>query len=269
MKTALLILMLPLACFGQHPLLTGAGIDWNRASSFNPLNVAGLVLAVDASVNVTNTANASPPVTTNDVAGWGDLGPNLYHLIQKGGTNKTAHYLSTGGPTNGPCVFFTNCASGCALTNATGGTSYAQPNTFIMAWFVPNWNAGDGGILNTFTAQTEQLNVSAGALQWSAGGTGFAFGSQPAATNWCIGTFIFNGNSSVYRQNGATFATPGAGTIGSGAMNGITLGNFFNYSQCSKTPKFAQFYWYNGLTDLTTIHNIEKALAAQDGLTIP
>lgn len=33
MRTLILILMLPLVCLGQHPLLTGSGIDWSRASS--------------------------------------------------------------------------------------------------------------------------------------------------------------------------------------------------------------------------------------------
>lgn len=232
------------------------------SSTFDPLSVAGLVLAVDSSVGVTNTANVSPPSTTNDVSGWKDLGPNGYHLCQKGGTNSTAHYFATGGPTNGPYVTFTNCAIGCCLTNKAGGGSFAQPNTFIMVYMVTRNDSGC--LLNAFAGQNEQINFSLGMHMYA--GTDFGFGSQPGATNWCVGTFIFNGASSQYRQNGAQFGT--GMSIGTGGMPGITLGNYFNLSGVGGV-QFAKFYWYNGLTDLTTIHNIEQALATQSGLTIP
>lgn len=156
-----------------------------------------------------------------------------------------------------------------ALTNAMSGVVMVQPYVVFLVFCIPLVTTG-AGILNGYADQNMQITES-GTLHMFSGtdrDTGYANVSQPPGTFlWFVETFMYNGASSFTRTNGVAGSSLG-GSIGAGNASGVTLGNVFNYSSGFSVLWFRSLLIYTNLTDTTTIHNIEKYLGAQNGITV-
>ena len=283
MKTALLIFLLPLACLAQHPLVTGAGIDWRSGlptTGNTPL--AGYFVWYDITNGVIGHFNHQPPTNGETVKVWLDSGPNAFNLTNTGGltvepvfyTNPTIAFSQgnqTNPPSNSPWMFFAT-TNNCYLTNKFGGTSFSQPNTYFM---VVNGSSRNGNpIINPTANQNQQIAWPSGSAQPTLfAGSGqngplsdTSTGDSAHDWDWRVYTFQFNGSSSILRSNSVALALSGT-TVGAGALQGITMGNFFNLGGGSGSGTFiVEFVGYNSALVSSDMVIEERYLAKKYGL---
>lgn len=226
------------------------------------VTIPNQVLLVDVTLNVTNSSGTSPPANNDVVGGWGDQSGHGFHLIRRPVSAPT--YSTTGGPSGGPCVVFSSVA-GQALTNATLGVTFSQPNTFFLV--IKRTPSGTGGAyINGYANNNTQMNDGGDGYHYFAGGSDS--GAQAVGVpNWNMLTIVFNGASSTVRTNGVADTEPNMSVVGTGNCSGITLGNFFNYTAPGKCS-LCYLAWCTNLTTTATIHSIEQKIGAEFGVTV-
>jgi hypothetical protein len=263
MKTlCLLFVVFAVSVKAQLPILSGSVSLQNPSASFNP-NSLSPVLWVDIDSNKLNHAGSSSPVNNDTIKQWTDCSGNGKDLTQTGGTTVEPVYHTTGGPNNGTRLSFTG-AAGMALTNRNT-TTFSQPNSFYMVF---NDNSGDDCILNCADSQNEQINYSTvSGVHWYSG-TDQAIGNRLnlyGRGGWGLVIFEFNGASSTVYTNFFTVVTQNVGT---GAMKGMTLGNFFNLGGAATTD-FTDLVWFNSVLSAANRTNMINWLATKRGIVLP
>jgi hypothetical protein len=211
MKLALLIFLFPVLCFAQHPLSTGAGIEWTRATSTpwngTPEGLGGMTLHW-----VYTNATASPPAV---ISTWTDL-------IQ-------AKVLTWNQAANQPIGTTTG-----VLFKANTGAIDALTNKFNDLWTLGNIGgstAGDGTNLSMF-AVVRQINNNFGSGEMPMLG-GFGGGTIARVENSGAGTaFILTG----WGGHSVTF---------SGSMNQIPVDFYLTVSNG------VLWVWTNGIAAVT------------------
>ena len=114
-----------------------------------------------------------------------------------------------------PCLRGTNAASTC-LGSAADGTAHAQPLTYSTV-VAPTWASNRSVMVNTSAVDagnpTLRTSTVANNLRISAG---VAFTQAYTSAAWTSWQALFNGVSSISRQNGAETAASNAGANGTG-----------------------------------------------------
>jgi hypothetical protein len=282
----------------------GAKNIYAGSNSWSLATLPGEILYVDVNLKVTNVSGASPASHLDVVKVWGDLSPNRTNSLMNLGTVPNPIYSTTGGPTNGPCIRFTNTASYTVtgyLTNAISGVSIPQPNTFFLVMMDPTCcNADFGGaIFDSMTAGSganqmvsfhpntglTAINLVAptsvslfdGTANNGSANFGWPFGS------WAVVTVQLNGSSTHVWVNGSgPLHTLNLGpdyNPGTAACLGFILGNSMGSGIIGHTTPytspsivdFAAVIWVTGSYWQTSANRlrVEEALGSEFGITVP
>jgi hypothetical protein len=176
----------------------------STASAFDPLDIPGLALWLDANDASTlfQASNGTTPATADadPVGYWGDKSGNGRHAIQATAGNKPALKL---GAKNGKAgVRFVTDSDFLTTTFAI-----PQPSTY---WIVVVKTAGSFYV-DGKAGSPRNILVGGDADVYMAAGTNL-FSTYITPANWTIHTLTFNGLSSSMRANGASVASGNAGT---------------------------------------------------------
>lgn len=276
MKTILFVLFLPLACLAQHPLVTGAGIDWRRATTaapFDPSTVNGLfieLLADNILSQPTNTdgsnvkwwTNVAPPFASGNDS---YISRNASHLpvyhsgsppyvdfseqTTANGTAGNVRYMSNGNTygTNQPITWY-------AVLNQPD--QYDTNATFKSSVIFDVSTGGSNRELwETFTggAATWEGAFNAGTATIETG-----LGSYKNLGQWVVWTAVFNGASSVIYTNNVQLGN--AGNPGSqGIGQTVLIGTDQTFST-QGTYKLACLLCYTNAHDSTTRNTVVSGL---------
>lgn len=200
---------------------------------------------------------ASLGVTGDPVTAWAD---------QQGSADLSSagapDYQATGGPNSKPTILFDGTDDQLSVT----GLTIAQPYHAFVIIAQPTWTANDymvsfnsSGLSFIRQKQTSgtQYDTEHGANTPSTnvvdpGGTGFV----------CISSF-FNGSSSYQEMDGGSKAGPS--DIGSGAVNGVSVGGSFgsDFANC----KISELCLFNAEVTSTNLTNLEAYFASAYAIT--
>jgi len=220
-------------------------------SVFNPLSVSGCKLWLDASDSDTITKDGS-----NLVSQWDDKSDEGNDISQATATNKPLWVDSV---QNGlPIIRFNGSDNYIRRTTYVNG-SLSQPNTFFVVCVMPDIASAstafvfDGGTSREgfgtkLPASDDDFNMFAGIELHPT--------TTVDSTNFLQYTGVFNGASSLFRENQTQLFT---GNTGSNAMDGITLGTAAGLDQFGN-PDIAEILIYNADITGDDLTNIEQYL---------
>lgn len=273
MRLLLLSFSLSLSCFGQ-------GFDYanlpflGSGNNGSPLDGAFLYLDIYASL-ITNTNNVSPSSKIG-IKFWQDISGNANNVQNLSVSSSTPTYSLTGGPvTNGPCMIFTHSN----FTFFTNSTLVSQQSN--MFYFVFN-DRQDSGTQSGFFDPTTADRIGEFEFRDPGHTPGVAYGIYDGNANvyiggyndipnglWSILTLTMVGTNSQIRTNGIFSNRAGISDPGTNAIHGLTLGNYFNFTQGADMDLVA-FVWYTGVQHTTNqMKLIEEALGGRFNISVP
>jgi len=183
------------------------------ASGFNPGNLSGLELWLDATQASTITLNTgNSPATVSE---WRDRRPTSSARLGRAASGQQPEYVATS--LNGlPGI---NFAAGKTLGSENYSNNFAQPTTYFVVFRTPASNAP----WSVFDGQTTRQHIFGNTntqVVMFAGSSAAAI--TVAADTVYAGVFVYNGASSTARLNTKTALTrnPGANNI-----NGLFIGS--------------------------------------------
>jgi hypothetical protein len=223
------------------------------ASAFSPRSISGLALWLDASSSDLYTTDAGPVVAVAsplDIAGcalwldgadatsmfdatsggsqvsaggaiarWQDKSGNGRNFVQ---STSTLRPLLTASGRNGRSVVTFDATDDYMISAAT--QTIPQPATWMFVYKVPSSIASGWSLVDSTTDRVHVYSAAGSTItQYTAGGFFTTEASGVTADQWRIGTYHFNGASSLGKRDGVQTAT---GTTGTNAITGsITLGS--------------------------------------------
>ncbi len=214
MKLSLLILMVPIVCFGQHPLSTGSGIDWTMPSSAaNITNFPVTILSAEHYWLASDLAQA----TIFPATGWRD------RIVDVDTNAWITNNVVKGWPTNRSTGLQFIGNESLILSNSTlGKSNISITNAGVRAVFIvlssskatASYILGEsvatGAAAGVWVNNSSGTTTAAGRRVYhDAGGTGHDFGGQDNFKN-----------DSTVQDIGIIGTTP-ATTILSGYTNGV------------------------------------------------
>jgi hypothetical protein len=248
MRLALLILILPVLCLAQHPLLTGAGIDW---ASGLPSGTVGT--PPNQITNIRYWWNFSDNPTNVNVTNWVDRIQGL--VLTNNADSKRPTNSTTGVGFNGS-TYLTNIANFTILVG-TGATG----SVWVVCSMVTSAGAF-GAVIGDRTSGGNGFGESSGTqMKWfGAGGSGTICDFVSGTTIRDVGIVITNTTSGqmLFWTNNVFINTAGIGagdTTNPQKWVGCaeSSGNPASFSKV-KILDLAFFYGKLTTTDLTGLH---------------
>ena len=231
----------------------------------SPLDIAGCALWLDGDQSVTQSlfdaTSGGSAVTTNggSVARWEDKSGNGRHFVQSSAPVRPT--LSTAAR-NGRSVVTFDATDDYMISAAT--QTIPQPATWMFVYKVPSSIASGWTLVDSATDRVHVYSPSGDTIiQYTAGGFFTTEASGVTADQWRIGTYHFNGASSLGKRDGVQTAT---GTTGTNASTGnIYLGANFG-SVLSLRSQMAEAILLTGAS-MADIARVEAYLAAKWGIS--
>jgi hypothetical protein len=231
----------------------------------SPLDIAGCALWLDGDQSVTQSlfdaTSGGSAVTTNggSVARWEDKSGNGRHFVQSSAPVRPT--LSTAAK-NGRSVVTFDATDDYMISAAT--QTIPQPATWMFVYKVPSSIASGWTLVDSATDRVHVYSPSGDTIiQYTAGGFFTTEASGVTADQWRIGTYHFNGASSLGKRDGVQTAT---GTTGTNASTGnIYLGANFGI-QFYLRSQMAEAILLTGAS-MADIARVEAYLAAKWGIS--
>ena len=231
----------------------------------SPLDIAGCALWLDGDQSVTQSlfdaTSGGSAVTTNggSVARWEDKSGNGRHFVQSSAPVRPT--LSTAAK-NGRSVVTFDATDDYMISAAT--QTIPQPATWMFVYKVPSSIASGWTLVDSATDRVHVYSPGGATItQYTAGGFFTTEASGVTADQWRIGTYHFNGASSLGKRDGVQTAT---GTTGTNASTGnIYLGANLG-SAFSLRSQMAEAILLTGAS-MADIARVEAYLAAKWGIS--
>lgn len=250
----------------QHPLMTGSGIDWTRASAVPLTDYTNLLYAdyeTDTAASFTNVSNGGI------VATWFNIGLLQGSTSFDLRTSSSVWPYSTNSitPTGKPAVDFIKNDNNIGV-NAPhwGGSASNQPNTMLTIIRMSGGFPVANPDLYDCSAGSRTIAgvTSAGFTYFS--GSGVFQGNGTTPTGFFLLTIVYSGANSYVRTNGVLVGT---GNPGTGAMGNLFLGN--DITAVSKfVGEMSALRLYNEVPSTNNLHTAEQNLATRYlGITLP
>ena len=151
------------------------------------------------------------------------------------------------------------------LQTSSGGT-WTQPNTIST---VAQWSSTTSTNSKLFDGETTNRNMVLNNNNTLSMFAGIVVNVGTTSTNQNIRTFLYDGSSSKYWENGTQIGT--TYNAGSGSLTGITLGAAYNRTDQGMVGDIQELIIFNsdiGSTDRTTLEDDQDAYYLATGITI-
>ena len=218
----LIIILSCCSALAQHPLLTGAGIDWSRASSvWYPTNAAEAMIYWFDTIPTPGFNSSRDSLTSGGGAIPADGGSclSLTNWVNPNGGNATRNvgtplYRSSGGGNSGttPRWDYNNGATARFICAGGVGNNVKWTNfTVIMVVRISGASTANQGLVNNANS-TPYLELNASKLTMNAGTA--VSGAATIGNNPYIITWLQKGATSEIDTNGVLYVTGNSGTDG-------------------------------------------------------
>lgn len=230
------------------PFLAGLLLNpYAQAAAFSPADIGSMVAWYRSDQGITQSGGT--------VSQWNDLSGNARHVVQASSPNQPA-YGATSGANSLPGITFASASSTKLAVTFTG---IAQP---LHLFTIVKFNAynANGGIV-TGSAIGERIfcvgDVTGTQPDIYMGGSGLAFNTSDT-TNFALFENLANtSSSSIIRGSG----TPVTGTIGSGSLSGVTMGQLIGSAYGSFI--LSEVLLYSAAITSTNLTNLRAYFAAR------